>query len=164
MSRREEMLLNMVQALQAERMVICEGLHRYGLSVGAEGKIIMVNRRMPVMACGIEPPPLQKNSDELKPIICWYRLVPSQVKKEDGTIEQRINEEYSHYEEAKVQETTKNGRPTKKSQPIVILPPVGALPTPRGGTTFSGKWVWHQKWRTDEVSPKIIDEWPRKKK
>lgn len=144
----------MVEGYIKERVEFSGQLYRYGLAFGS-GKIISVHHPMPI-ASGLTLDPPKPYSNELKPVICWYRLVP------DQKIKGQINEEYSHYEEAKVDDApSKSGRPkkAKKNQPLKVIPPLeGAVPTPRGGTIFTGKWTWKLKYRTNELTPKILEE------
>lgn len=71
---------------------------------------------------------LLKMTTQLLPVTCWYRLAPN--KKGE------IEEDYNHFNEGHIE---------------------GKFPPPKGGTTFSGKWIYKHKYRTNELVPKIVD-------
>lgn len=163
--RRWENLASMVRSYSEGRTRIIANLDRFGMTLDQNNEIVVRGPRMlppvwkggvmvkpaqmvPILAKGLEPSPPPPYEGDDVPVICWYRLVP------DAKIKGQINEEFSHYEDAEmVLQDPKN----RKNKKMIIKLPTTNIPPPRGGTTFSGKWVWHQKFRTSEVSPHILE-------
>ena len=162
--RRWENAVSMVNGYGEGRVKIISNLERFGMTLDGNNEIVVHGPKMlppvfkggvmvkpaqmvPILAKGLEhdaPPPFD---GDVVPIICWYRLVP------DDKIKGQINEEFSHYEDAAmVLQDPKN----RKNKTMVLKLPATNIPDPRGGTKFSGKWVWHQKVRTTEVSPRVL--------
>lgn len=163
--RRWENSSRIANDMSMMRMKIIENLDRFGMTLNADNEIVVRGPRMtpavvrngvvikpaqmvPILAKGLKhdaPPPFQ---GDLLPVICWFRVIP------DEKIKGKFNEEFSHYEDADmILQDPKN----RKNKKMIVKLPTENVPPPRGGTKFSGKWVWRQQLRTDEVSPKIID-------
>lgn len=157
---------NIATSYGGERVKIIQNLDRFGMTLDKDNEIVVHGPRMipavvrngemikpaqmiPILAKGLQQPPPPPYSGDVVPIICWYRLVP------DDKIKGQINEEFSHYEDC---EMTLQDPKNRKNKKMIIKLPTANVPTPRGGTKFSGKWVWHQKFRTEEVSPRIVED------
>mgnify|MGYP003582221659 CR=1 FL=1 len=162
---RWENATSLVRSYGEGRMRIIQNLDRFGMTLDAKDEIVVRGPRMypsvwkngeivkpasmvPILAKGLEQTPPPRIEGDPIPIICWYRLVP------DEKIKGQINEEFSHYEDAEmVLQDPKN----RKNKTMTIKLPTESVPSPRGGTKFSGKWRWHLKQRTGDQSPRITE-------
>lgn len=162
--RRWKNLASMVSSYGDGRVQIILNLGRFGMTLDKDNEIIVHGPRMlppvfkdgvmikpaqmvPILAKGLDHDALPPFDGDIIPIVCWYRLVP------DVNIKGQINEEFSHFEDADmVLQDPKN----RKNRKMIVKLPTTNIPTPRGGTTFSGKWIWYQKLRTTELTPQVL--------